>query len=314
MMIIHRVVAVGLLLGLAAPVGATPTSTRSLADAQKLSKKGDHAGAAKILAQASDGDPKNAQVLSELGWQLFLASDLPRALQATQQAIAVATTDGLKAASYYNLGRIQEAMGKRDDAVAAYVTSLGVRDSETVLQRLAKLDPAKAAALDPNAPKLLDGPFASIEAWCAGQKNTCHLPLGESGNLIHGPHQVVAPLPPYKAVQAFVVEQSEDSLTGDCAVAIQLAAGWYVGRVVPECREGAMFRRPTAYEMTTKRVPTQANPIVDWLLQVEVSMRNHQMEWVDKDPESHGVTCCIGPSGKPSCGELIGYGKSVSFP
>jgi hypothetical protein len=292
---------------------AAVSSKKALSDAQKLSRKGDHDGAAKLLRKACDADPKNAQLLSELGWQWFLAHDLTRALEATNEAVNVATTPTVKAASLYNLGRIKEALGKRDEAVSAYAESLSVRANPTVLRRLAGLDPKKAAELDPDRPVLLEGPFSSISAWCDQLRDgQCYAPK-QAMDLVKGPHAPSSVRPPYQAVEVFIVGKNDDLTLGDCALAVQLASGWYVRRVVEDCREGAMFRRPETTELAIATLPGAPGPVIRWGLRIDVSHRNNEMEWVDEEPEWHTITCGIGPSGKPSCGEPYSRGL-ISFP
>lgn len=59
------------------------------------------------------------------------------------------------AATLYNLGRIEEAEGPKDAAIAALRRSYLEWSSAVVLARLATLDPAAAAALDPFVPVAL---------------------------------------------------------------------------------------------------------------------------------------------------------------
>jgi hypothetical protein len=293
---------------------AAPRGHNALDDAQRLSRKGDHAGAARLLEKARTADPKSAQLLSELGWQWFLAQDLPHALEATNDALAASTTPALKAAALYNLGRINEALGKQNDAVNYYVASLSHRSSKAVLSRLSGLDPKKAAELDPDRPTLLDGPFPSVATWCARLRDgKCDASLKDAESMIQGPHDVAGVRPPYQAVLTFVVHREEDSSEGDCAIAVRLASGWYARRVVRDCREGGMFRNPESHLLEVVPLAAGQGPIIRWTLHINIAERNDQMEWVDKEPERHTITCGIGLSEKPSCGEPHSEGP-ISFP
>lgn len=287
-----------------AGAGAAPSNT-VLADARKLSRKGNHAGAAKLLAKARHTAPKDAQLLSELGWQWFLAHDLPHALEATNAAVSAATTPAVKAASLYNLGRIKEALGKRDEAVSAYAESLSWRPlNPTVLRRLADLDPKKAAELDPDRLVVhegpLEGPFPSIAAWCGQLRDgECGASLKDDESLIAGPHEPAALRPPYQAVAVFVVDEPDDTV-GDCALAVQLASGWYVRRVVEACRDGGVFSRPETLILEITTEPGAPGPEIFWVLRVNFSYRNN-VDKEEPEPEKYLITCGVGPSGKPSC-------------
>lgn len=274
-------------------------SADPLADAAKLSRRGDHAGAAKLLAKARASGAKDARLLSELGWQLYLAHELPRALEATQAAIAVASGD-TKAASLYNLGRIQHDLGHDAVAKDAYVASLALRANKEAWSRLHAIDPAKAAAVDPNRPVLLDGPYPAIADWCKQLHDArCSDDPIESASMIDGPHELAKPAGPYRRAVAFVVTEQDASTLGDCALAIQLPAGWFVRRVVEMCRDGGMFRRPESHLLEVD------GGVLLWSMQVDVAEKRDG-EWLDQAPEPHEITCGIGASHRPSCGEPWG--------
>ena len=274
------------------------TAADPLAAAAKLSRRGDHAGAAKLLVKTRASAPKDARVLSELGWQLYLAHELPRALEATQAAVAAG--GDTKAASLYNLGRIQHDLGHDAAAKDAYVASLALRANKEVWTRLHAIDPAKAAAVDPNRPVALDGPFPTIAAWCKQlHDGHCSDDPTETASMIDGAHEVAKLAAPYRSVVAFVVGDQDESTVGDCALAIQLPAGWFVRRVVEACRDGGMFRRPESVELAIE------NGVVRWTMQVDVAEKSDGT-WLDKAPEPHEIACGIGPSHRPSCGEPWG--------
>ena len=91
-------------------------------------------------------DPNHASALAELGWAAYLAGELGKAERYTRMAIANATLDRTRGAALYNLGRIHEDRGEKDEAATAYQRSLALRPNETVASRLAALQSAGAVA------------------------------------------------------------------------------------------------------------------------------------------------------------------------
>ena len=90
--------------------------------------------------RALDVLPASARALSELGWAAFQAGDHERARSANQSALRLARNDALRAACLYNLGRLAEAQGDRDEALRQYRASLALRANDTVEARLGKLE------------------------------------------------------------------------------------------------------------------------------------------------------------------------------
>jgi hypothetical protein len=87
------------------------------------------------LAQL-ENDPR---ALAELGWSAMNAGDLPKARKADEAAITVATDPKLKAASLYNLGKVQLRLGDTDAARRSFTASLVLRPNQTVEHELASL-------------------------------------------------------------------------------------------------------------------------------------------------------------------------------
>jgi tetratricopeptide (TPR) repeat protein len=90
--------------------------------------------------------PMHGRALSELGWAAFQAGDYDKAREANASAIRVSPNREIKAASLYNLGRVAEATGKRDEAARRYTESLRLRPNDIVARRLSALAPAEAGA------------------------------------------------------------------------------------------------------------------------------------------------------------------------
>jgi tetratricopeptide (TPR) repeat protein len=99
----------------------------------------------KALEAALTIDPNHASALAELGWALYLSGELAKAERATRQAITAATQDRTRGAALYNLGRIHEDRGEKDEAALAYQRSLTLRPNDTVSARLTALESAGAA-------------------------------------------------------------------------------------------------------------------------------------------------------------------------
>jgi len=83
--------------------------------------------------------PMDARALSELGWATFQAGDYDRARQANADSVRVAVEPALKAAGLYNLGRVAEATGEREQAAQLYRESIRLRPNEDVEERLEAL-------------------------------------------------------------------------------------------------------------------------------------------------------------------------------
>jgi tetratricopeptide (TPR) repeat protein len=111
----------------------------------------------------ADDDPKQ---LAEAGWTAYQKHDLDKAEKLTRQAIAASEDPDIKGPALYNLGRVLEDRKDKPGAIAAYRQSFEARHNGTVRQRLGTLDPAAAAELDTFKAQPMQGPFATLEAYC----------------------------------------------------------------------------------------------------------------------------------------------------
>ncbi len=111
-----------------------------LADGRKAVKAKDYAAGITAFEAALAIDANHPGTLGELGWAAYLSGDLTKAERWTQRAIAMATEDRTRGAVLYNLGRIHEDRGDRNEAALAYQRSLALRPNATVTQRLATLE------------------------------------------------------------------------------------------------------------------------------------------------------------------------------
>lgn len=119
-----------------------------LAAGRKAVKAKDYAAGIAAFEAALAIDANNASALGELGWAAYNAGDLDKAERFTRQAIASASQDKTRGAVLYNLGRILEDRGQKDEAAVSYQRSLQLRPNDTVSGRLAALQAGGAAAED----------------------------------------------------------------------------------------------------------------------------------------------------------------------
>lgn len=111
-----------------------------------LAKQGDYRRAIEVFNLALEQRRDDPVTLGELGWVAFLAGDQTLARRATREALRHQTDDQARGALLYNLGRIAEAIGREDEAIAAYRRSLEVRpDSPPVRARLDELESGRPA-------------------------------------------------------------------------------------------------------------------------------------------------------------------------
>src|SRR5688572_23657031 len=123
-----------------------------MSEATRAAKKGKHAAAMAAYDRALAIKPDDQAALTDQGWSAFQLRAYERAEAITRRAITAEGTDRRTAAAQYNLGRVLEARGDRDGAIAAYVASLELRANRAVREQFAKVDPAAAAQMDPLKP------------------------------------------------------------------------------------------------------------------------------------------------------------------
>lgn len=104
--------------------------------AQKASKWADAVVAFEKALVAIEGDPR---ALTELGFSAMNAGDFAKARTADDQAVKLAVDKKLKAAALYNLGLVNEKLGKTAAALSAYIASLQLRPNKTVEQAVGRL-------------------------------------------------------------------------------------------------------------------------------------------------------------------------------
>lgn len=130
----------------AAAKGQASAFREQLAAGRKAVKAKDYASGIAALEGALKIDPNHAAALAELGWADYLAGNLERAQRHTERAIAGGASDRTRGAALYNLGRILEDRGEKDEAATAYQRSLALRPNDVVQTRLASLTAGGAEA------------------------------------------------------------------------------------------------------------------------------------------------------------------------
>lgn len=228
-----------------------------MAEATKAAKRGKHAAAMAAYDRALAIKPEDKAALTDQGWSAFQLKDYPRAEAITRRAIAAEGDERRTAAAEYNLGRILEARGDRDGAIAAYVSSLSGRPNRVVRAQLANLDPAAAAEMDPLKPVEMLGPFARLEDFCKTRREERERP----GCPTPRPGVTAAKVgQPYGAVALI---QAGDM----CFLGFKLDRGWFVDRKGMGCQEDADWELTSVGLEVADLVPG-GNPEV--LLRTEV--------------------------------------------
>jgi tetratricopeptide (TPR) repeat protein len=283
---------------------------------RRLAKKGDHQAAARAFEEALEAAPGDARAASELGWEAFRAGDMPRARKATLESIAGTAEPETRAASLYNLGRIEEAEGRKERAAQVYRDSLALRPNPTVRARL--------LAVAPNTPPdeslvatTLDGPHSSLADWCAAY-------VAANPEEPCSPYQVMFEQQAgqlrakgaWKEVQVLRVGPFEI-----CALAVRTRAGWFVEPWIAECRElgGRWDRVVTADEIAFRDVLPGGDP--ELVLRLSSEMVSNitdpgaqpDAQVLQESTERLYLLCGIGASGHPSCLPPLTVAYDVSF-
>jgi tetratricopeptide (TPR) repeat protein len=275
----------------------------AIARGRALVKKGDYTQAVKAFEEAVAVAPDDPTALSELGLAAFKANDLPRAEQASRKSVTAATSPNLRAASLYNLGRVQEARGEKAAAVESYARSLKDRPNKIVRERLLGLDAKAAAELDPITPRPLDGPFPSLAAYCKepARREGCDEPAEEGGaapKLVCDPRPVDGS-PKTRSVVVFRVsctEEAPDVTFTHLALGYQVDGKWWV---LPDLEEMLESMRQTE---VLERVSIETKDVVpggaaELLVRTEVGFDYRGMS---QRTTKHLRVVGVGPGKTPS--------------
>ena len=152
-----------------ATAALTPERRRAylghLQEGQKLAKAKRWQPAIAAFEAAVKILPGDDRALSELSFAALSFGDFVKARDAGERSVLAASGTNVKAASLYNLGRVEEANDKLPQAAHFYRASLLLRDNKIVRERLAKV--AKNAAPEQPDPPLCSAAPMSQAALCA---------------------------------------------------------------------------------------------------------------------------------------------------
>jgi len=299
----------------------------ALGEGRKLHKKGDYSAAIEAFEKALAISPDDPHALGELGWAAFFAKDFERAEARTREALKRTADPELKGAWLYNLGRIAEERGHKDEAVGFYRQSLRERPNKTVRERLAKLDPTFAEAMSALAITPMQGPFASIEDFCAsarkaasGKPFQCEVDSDKQGEIgrvsfagkAHGP---------YLGVQGVWTAENENGADWfpykEYHLALQTKEGWFVtGGLAGENNPGAFGisgqLEPTRLDFEDVG-PGGAHEVLFGLTN-HIADSDLGLNEASMSKDKLLVVCGIGASGKPSCtGAIPTYHEAERF-
>ena len=123
----------------------------------------------------------------------------------------------LRAATLYNKGRIDEARGRREQALDAYKQSLTIRANTTVRQRLRALDAKAAADFDPLRLSALRGPMANLKELAKEISSEARVEVGEQLFLT-----------PSAAFREGRVLTKQHEFLPQSSLALRTAKGWFL--------------------------------------------------------------------------------------
>ncbi len=220
---------IGSFLGLIAIFGpsthvwaATPRTRISAFKAEKPDYKGVLASA-RAHAQSNEwpqavsdfttalrANPKDAQVLEELGMALLMVQKFDPAQRTALQALKFSTTAERKAGAFYTLGRIAEARNRPAEALASYNKSLSFEQRDETVWRIYQLDEFSPAVPCRSA--------RSMEQIC-----TCLNSLLGGSCFVEDDIQ-----PTVKRLRASWTAKAQTVGTASAFLALQAAGGWFL--------------------------------------------------------------------------------------
>jgi len=275
---------------------------------QSAYSNNDYQAAIAAFNEALAAIPGDARALSELGLAAYRKQDFAAAEASLRRSIAAAGDHDVKGASLYNLGRVLEDRGDKPGAIDAYRQSLGERPNATVRERLAGLDAAAAAALDPLAPRVLLGPFADLTQFCAtARRAECRGEPGEGDSEYRCDGKPIrkldAPAAPYRAVVLFNAscwfDPRHDYGLRKYHLAIRTKDGWFVARESPatwnnrRCDEALTVR---GLELTDAVAGGAPEVVLRVERKGECTGGGGSETWTDQ----YLVVAGVGASGRPS--------------
>jgi tetratricopeptide (TPR) repeat protein len=263
-------------------------------EAVRAAKKGKHAQAIAAYDRALAIKPSDQAALTDQGWSAFLLGALDRAEAITRKALAAGDEARRKAAGFYNLGRILEQRGDKPGAIAAYGQSLELRPTRAVRERLATLDPAKAAEADPLEPVPMLGPFANPDAFCQSPNRQDRGPCPSPGAGEHAKGVVL----PYSDVIWFRTGETS------CHVALKLTQGWFVDARGDDCFDDVENEWRAVDLEITDLVPGGSPEVVFRTETQTNELYANEEGYMKSSPkacEARMMACGVPVQGVPSC-------------
>ena len=250
--------------------------------------------------------PDDVVALSELGWAALMSGDATRARTATTTALSRPQAPRLRAATLYNLGRVEEANGNAQAAVNAYRQSLALRQNSEVTGRLAAVDPSTSATAALHVQQLY-GPVASLDAFCKRTKKdpkevcSANFPSSE-----HFEQHETMEEPPCSMISALVMSlRTPKSEVNRCILGIQTREGWYGMELHSDngCSPtmldatGSGKGRPSMLALRILNFPA----VIDNAGKSNERWRGYYQEWF--------YLCGVGATKKPSCMGPVDLGR-----
>lgn len=271
---------------------AQRTMATALKRGRQLANKGKHAEAVGALEAALRAVPDEPRVLNELCWEQRAMGNLRGADERCKRAARLTREPPLRAPALYNLGRLLEQQGDNPGAIAAYRKSLKLRENRYVRERLQALDPS--AQSDATMPSAMDGPFASVDAWCATQQDS---PCNTDPHVTQATGDRGGPWLDAKVLTA-------GQRPEDCVLAARTEKGWFFTRTAT-CYD-SIFRNGVSAQIDAVDVHSAPGPELVVTFRGTDAMRDYDEErgrtlcCIEQDFEEL-VVCGVGPSKVPSC-------------
>lgn len=285
---------------------------------RQLSKKSDWKGAITAFQDALKIFPNDARALDELGWAAFNDKNLDLAEKSLHKALRYTADSKIEATILYNLGRVDEERGKKDDAIADYKASLKLRPNKTVEGRLAALQPESKdrSAFTPSA---MHGSFPLLEKMCDAIKDdvaeedkpTFACKVGSNLDEFEGPQMASPVESPYLAAKIIESCAGAMVMAGDCSsgqadfhLAVQTKGGWFLADGIASVWNPGAFGVSGQIhidELTTKDLFADGTNEV--LLRFTVFHVDSDMGYneIANTDEHYAIVCGVGTSGSPSC-------------
>jgi hypothetical protein len=205
----------------------------------------------------------------------------------------------IKAASLYNLGRIEEQRGNLEEARKRYRDSLALRPHKGVEARLRALDGAQNSGK--MQPRPLLGPFQTLSDYCDQYVPAPGVPEPEGVQCDPQPLQSVADRARHVSAQIFEVRtwlsppgEEEESYLATCQLGVKSGGKWYVLADLFECGKGKVAVTGIG-AIALRKLEVEPG------LVLEVDVEQHIARDGQSSEEKRKLVCGIGESGRPSC-------------